>query len=756
MRPGLTTLGLAILSSTLAWAQTPAAQMPSAYYSHVLFDNSLTPDQYFYARAQAENTSTIATGNGRLPVETRIFHTPPNALRLEWQSNPNGGWSAQIQRPGVRNLARQYLGDMLMFWCYTERPIRASDLPLIQLTDASHGFSIPVKMGEFIDGIPRAKWMEVRIPLHRFRQEALRGFDPNRLESLTFIQNATDAAPHSLIIDDIKIDFAANTEPPAVAGGASQPTSLPAPKNIRAKGYDRHIDVSWDAVSSSRLDHYLILRSADGNDYKPIGIQVPGINRYADFLGRSDAKAYYKVEAVDHDYRSSASSEAVSASTRVLSDDELLSMVEEACFRYYWEGAHPNAGMAMENIPGDDRVVALGASGFGIMSLLVGIDRGFITRHQGIERFDKILTFLEKAPRYHGVWAHFLNGYTAQTIPLFGMYDDGGDLVETSFLMEGLLATRQYFSDQPDLVRRITALWQGVEWNWYRMTPDSDALFWHWSPDYTWHIHHRLTGWNEVMITYLLSIASPTHAVPPELYYTGWAGQSEEAARYREGWSGTKEGHHYVNGNTYYGIKLDVGEGLGGPLFFTHYSFMGFDPHALTDRFTNYFENNRNLARINREYCIANPGKHAGYGPDSWGLTASDGPNGYRAHEPNEKQDDGTITLTGALASFPYTPDASMAALKHFYRDRGAELWGEYGFRDAFNDDQHWVSPIFMGLNQAPIVVMIENYRTGLVWKNFMQNPEIKTMLDKLVRMPTSGSLPPRRTPPFQSLSRLF
>ena len=710
-------------SALLALSAMPAfgAQTPTAYYTHVLFDNSLTPDQYFYARAEATNTSTIATVNGRLPVENRIFHTPPNALRLQWQSNPNGGWSAQVQRGGVRNLAPQYAGDTLMFWCYSEQPIAARDLPLIQLTDASRGFSVPVKMGDFVAGIPQGRWVEVRIPLRSFRQEALRGFDANRMDSVVFIQNVTDGAPHALLIDDIRIDFATAKIAP-----------LSPPSNVHAKGYDRHIDISWDADRSDALQHYLILRSSDGKDYRPIGIQIAGMNRYEDFLGRSGEQAYYKVASVGRDYRVSAPSPAVSASTHELTDDELLSMVEEASFRYYWDGAHPVAGMAMENIPGDDRIVALGASGFGIMSILVGVDRGFITRAQGVERLNHIVSFLEKAPRYHGAWAHFLNGYTAQSIPLFGMYDDGGDLVETSFLMEGLLAARQYFSDQPDLVKRITALWEGVEWDWYRMRADSDALYWHWSPDYTWHIHHRLTGWNEVMITYLLAIASPTHSVPPDLYYTGWAGQSDVATRYRSSWSGTTQGDHYVNGDTYYGIKLDVGEGLGGPLFFTHYSFMGFDPHALTDRYTNYFENNRHIAEIDRAYCIDNPGKHAGYGPDSWGLTASDDPFGYKAHQPRDRDDNGTITPTGALASYPYTPEASLAALKHFYRDRGAELWGAYGFRDAFNDDQHWVSPIYMGLDQGPIAVMIENGRTGLVWKYFMRNPEIKAMIDRL------------------------
>ncbi|MGH9522598.1 MAG: glucoamylase family protein [Terriglobales bacterium] len=700
-----------------------ASQNPTTYYQHILFDNSLTPDQYFYARAQAENTSTIETVNGRLPVETKTFHTPPNALRLQWQSNPNGGWSAQITRGGVRNLAPHYLGDTLMFWCYAEQPIAAADLPLIQLTDAARGFSVPIKMSAFVNGLPQAKWVEVRIPLSAFKVEALRGFDVSRLDSLVFIQNATDAAPHTLLLDDIKIDFA-----------TAKPVALAAPVHVRAKGYDRHIDISWDPNSSDALEHYLIYRSADGQDFQPIGIQVPGINRYEDFLGRYGEKAYYKVAAIDRTYRSSPMSAEVSAATHELSDDELLSMVEEASFRYYWEGGHPVAGMAQENIPGDDRIVALGASGFGVMSILVGVDRGFITRQQGADRMRKIVGFLEKAPRYHGAWAHFLNGYTAESIPLFGMYDDGGDLVETSFMMEGLLAAREYFSDQPDLANRITKLWQGVEWDWYRINDQSDALYWHWSPDYTWHIHHRLTGWNEVMITYLLAIASPTHAVPPELYYTGWAGQSEVAARYRSGWAGTTQGDRYVNGNTYYGIKLDVGEGLGGPLFFTHYSFMGFDPHALTDRFTNYFDNNRNIALIDHAYCVANPKKHAGYGNDEWGLTASDDPFGYLAHRPapEGRDDNGTITPTGALSSYAYTPEQSMAALKHFYRDRGAELWGPYGFRDAFNDDQHWVSPIFMGLDQAPIAVMIENGRTGLVWKYFMRNPEIQTMVEKL------------------------
>jgi hypothetical protein len=428
---------------------------------------------------------------------------------------------------------------------------------------------------------------------------------------------------------------------------------------------------------------------------------------------------------------------AAEAATREMTDDELLTMLQEACFRYYWEGADPHSGMARENIPGDDRIVATGASGMGIGALIVGVDRKFITREQGVERLTKIVGFLEKADRYHGAWSHYMEGATGKTMPVFGMFDNGGDLVETSFLMEGLLAARQYFNGttapERDLYKRITALWESVEWSWYRENPQSEYLYWHWSPQWTWTIHHPLIGFNETMITYLLSMASPTHGVPADIYYSGWASQGQRALEYRKGWSGSNDGDHYGNGNTYYGIKLDVGVGTGGPLFFTHYSFFGFDPHALKDKWTNsYFENNRNIALINRAYCMTNPKKFEGYGANAWGLTASDGPWGYVAHAPDDANDKGTLTPTGALSSFPYTPEASMEAFKHYYRDLGSTVWDIYGPRDAYNTKAHWVSPLYMGLNQAPITVMMENYRTGLVWKNFMKNPEIAEMLKKL------------------------
>ncbi len=704
----------------------------SDYYNHVIFDNSITSDYYYYSSGRSVYPSTIELLSGSVPVEKKNFFTPPNALRLQWRSVVGGSWETEVRVVSMRNRATNFIGDTLYMWCYSTEAIAAADLPAVQLEDEEHDFTAPLKLDGLAGDLPAKRWVQLRLPLSEFQTASIHPFQAHELHSLYFSQSEADNAPHTLIIDEIKIDdhSAASPVAPEVRRAPA------APENVQAKGYDRHVDVSWDPVADDYLQSYVVYRAIGKHKYQPIGIQSADINRYTDFVGRSGVTASYRVKAVDRSYRRSVFSGVATAATHELSDDELLTMLQEACFRYYWEGAHPVAGATLENIPGDDRIVATGASGFGVMTLIVGVERGFITRDQGIERLQKILDFLEKAPRYHGAWSHFMNGYSAQTMLVFGMFDNGGDLVETSFLMEGLLAARQYFKGTSEaeqgIYKRITQLWEGVEWDWYRHSAQDNALLWHWSPQWSWYIDHRLTGFNETMITYLLAIASPTHGVPADLYYSGWAGQSAAAVAYRSGWSGSTAGDRYLNGHTYYGIKLDVGLGTGGPLFFTQYSYMGFDPRGIHDRYTDYFENNRDIALINQAYCEANPGHFEGYSADDWGLTASDDQLGYLAHSPDLSSDNGTITPTGALSSFPYTPKASMAALKFFYRDLGDRLWGVYGPHDAFNLSHNWFSPVYMGLDQAPIVVMIENYRTGLIWKMFMSNPEIPPMLDKI------------------------
>jgi exo beta-1,2-glucooligosaccharide sophorohydrolase (non-reducing end) len=707
---------LAVRFLAPAWADTE-------YYRHVFFDNSLTADFYYYSSGRASEPSELNLIDGKLPVDTETFFDPPNALRLEWNSRGGGGWEAAIDVMQYRNREILFRGDTISMWCYAPEAISAKNLPLLRIEDTQRGFSAPIELGKFAGAIPEGRWVRVRILLRVFRSASIFALDARRISRLVFSQSSDDAAEHTLIIDQIRIDssqtFAASAH-------------LPAPEEVRVNGYERHVDISWKQVNSPQLQYYVIYRSVDGSQFQPIGIQEPGLARYSDFLGKIGATASYKVAAISQGDEKSAMSAAVATATHALTDDELLTMLQEECFGYYWDSAGPNSGMTRENIPGDDRILATGASGFGIMALIVGIERGFITRNEGVARLTKIVSFLEKAPRYHGAWSHFMDDNTGASLPVFDMFDDAGDLVETAFLMEGLLSARQYLRQDDAreklLYARISRLWETVEWDWYRRSAQSDALYWHWSPHWAWHINHRLTGFNEVMIVYLLAIASPTHPVPASLYYTGWADNSAPAGGAP---ASRGEENEFTDGKTYFGIRLDVGA-HSNPLFFAHYSYMGFDPRGIRDRFTDYFENNRNLARINRAYCTENPGHYKGYGTDDWGLTASDGPTGYVAHAPTAGDDKGTMTPTGALASFPYTPEASMAALKHFYRDLGDRLWGIYGPRDAFNLDKNWFAPIYMGLNQAPITVMIENYRSGLIWKLFMSNPEIPPMLRRI------------------------
>ncbi|MGQ0712901.1 MAG: glucoamylase family protein [Gemmatimonadaceae bacterium] len=731
---GVLPLFIAVFAPAAASPQQAAPSLapealvaPSAYYRHTIFDNSLTSDQYYFSRGTDVSPSGVSLVRGRVPVDTAVFRSAPNALRLQWWSGADGYWDASIHPQLWRNRGGAFDGDALIFWVRTPRALEGTQLPRLRLRDGGGRVSQPLVLTDYVARLPADQWLRVVVPLSAFRS-AEPGFDPRRLETLSFIRAASGGSGGQLIVDDIKIDF-------ANAGDAQAPAT---PTGLRASGGERHVDLVWDPNRESDIERYVIQRSDDGTTYRDVGVQQAGFRRFSDWVGQPGRRVQYRIAASDRRGQTSSMSAPVTVATRDLSDDELMTMVQEAHFRYYWEGAHPVAGLARENIPGDDDLVATGAAGFGIMAILVGAERGFVTRQAAAARLLRIVEFLERADRFHGAWPHFLNGRTGKVIPLFGPADNGADLVETAFLTQGLLAARQYLNGASEIertiARKITRLWESIEWSWFRRTPESEFLFWHWSPDQAWQINHPLIGFNETMIVYILAIASPTHAVSPSMYYTGWAGQSERAVRYRQGWGQTTDGDHYRNGNTYHGIMLPVGVGVGGPLFFTHYSFMGFDPHALTDQWTNYFENNRALARINQAYAIANPGGYRGYGANAWGLTASDDPWGYSAHEPKLERDNGTIAPTGALASYPYAPEAAAAALKHFYRDLGRQIWAELGFRDAFNLTEGWVAPIYMGLNQAPVTVMIENHRTGLIWRLFMANPEIRKALDGIAR----------------------
>ncbi len=412
--------------------------------------------------------------------------------------------------------------------------------------------------------------------------------------------------------------------------------------------------------------------------------------------------------------------------TLAISEDSLLTLVQYQTFQYFWDNAETTSGLGkerthMDNIypASDQTVVTTGGSGFGLMAILVGIERGFITREQALERYTKIVNFLEKADRFHGAWPHWLEGTTGKVKP-FGRKDNGGDLVETSFLIQGLITVREYFKDgnekEKALAAKIDKLWREVDWTWY--TNGKNVLYWHWSPEYNWEMNFPIGGYNECLITYVLAAASPTHSIKPEVYHQGWA-RNDSIKTHR----------------VFYDLPtvLDHFEGSDdpvGPLFWSHYSYLGLDPRNLTDRYGDYWKLNQNHSLIQYRYCVDNPKGYEGYGPDCWGLTSSYSTVGYAGHSPSN--DLGVISPTAALSSFPYTPKESMQFLKFIYAPSRDSLVGKYGPYDAFSFSKDWYLPRYLAIDQGPISVMIENYRTGLLWKLFMQAPEVRAGLKKL------------------------
>lgn len=514
------------------------------------------------------------------------------------------------------------------------------------------------------------------------------------------------------------------------------------PADFAGYSYEFHYDLVWRSNSESDIAGYKLYKW-NGSEFAYYTSITKDKNYSSFYIGQTGISHQYKLSTYDNSNNESALTEAVTVETKLMNDDEFLDMIQRAVFRYFWNYADPTSGLTREryNPTSPDYTCTIGGSGFGVMAILVGIERGFISRDEGRERISKIVKFLyEKADRFHGALPHWINGTTGKVIP-FGQYDDGGDLVETAFMIQGLLAARQYFdgsdSIETGIRETITNLWHEVEWDWYKRSTYSKHLYWHWSPNYNWQLNHKIEGWNEALIVYLLAVASPTHPVSASLYHEGWAGSN------------------YTSNSEIYSYRLYVGKPYGGPLFFAHYSFLGFDPREKKDAYANYFIHNRNHTLIHREYAIANPKHFTGYNENCWGLTASYSipSTWYTAHEPIYN-DNGTIAPTAGISSIAYAPDESIQLIKYFYREYKNKLWGEYGFKDAFNltyqsvgVSGEWFSDGYLAIDQGPIINMIENYRSGLLWNKFMSNPEIQPALDSI------GFVEDSTTPVHESIS---
>src|SRR5690606_26566429 len=309
---------------------------------------------------------------------------------------------------------------------------------------------------------------------------------------------------------------------------------------------------------------------------------------------------------------------------------------------------------------------------------------------------------------------------TGKTKP-FSRKDDGGDLVETAFLAQALICVREYYKDgspeEKQLALLADTLWKGINWNFYRN--GNDTLFWHWSPTYGWELSHPIQGFDECMITYILAASSPTHPIPDSTYHKGWARNGAIKTDIKK-----------------YGIptlvKHNAKPGEVGPLFWSHYSFLGLNPLGLRDRYADYEEVVKNHTKIHLAYADENPKNYKGYGSNKgWGWTASYSVNGYNAHHP-DNDPAGVISPTAAISSIPYTQKESINFIQYLMDNLKDKVWGKYGFYDAYSENEAWYPQRYLAIDQGPMVVMIQNYKDGFIWNLFTQAPEIKAGLQKL------------------------
>ena len=641
--------------------------------------------------------------NDKVPCSTTAYQGA-TSLKFNYTSSPNGNWKATIFRNDWSTVDISGM-DSLSFYVYTDNAFPATALPLIGLRAIQAGGSSEVSsqlysLADYNKNLQTGQWNRITFPLSViFDDSGNNTLDFTKVMGIIFNQSENDNSSRLVLIDEITA-FKSISEVPAVTG-------------LTATGYDSHAELNW-TIPMNDLS-YRIYASFDGGQTFELRGETTQ-NYYLDFVpenAKNSAITYRVVSTTQG--KESAPVEQTAALTD-FTDDELLDMTERYAFRYFWEGAHQATGMALERSNGSGTTAASGATGMGLMAMIVAYEREYRPREEIKDRILNILHFLENCDRHHGAWSHWYNADTYKTQP-FTADDDGGDLVETSYVVQGLIALKNYFTGTDDksvqIREKADLLWKGVDWNWYRQD-GQNVLYWHWSPNYDFAKNMKVQGWNECLTTYLMAASSPTHGILKVVYEQGWA---------RDG--------SIVNQRTFYDFPISLSPDWGGPLFWIHYSFMGINPHGLKDQYADYWQENVNTAKIHHAYAVDNPKNFLNYSDKCWGLTASDDPNGYTAHQPSSN-DNGTISPTAALASMPYTPEESMKALKYFYRERGQELFGLYGPYDAFNDELNWVQQAYIGIDQGPIVVMIENYRTGLLWNTLMKDTDVQAGLDKL------------------------
>ncbi len=629
--------------------------------------------------------------NDKVPCSTTAYKGE-TSLKFNYTSAENGNWQVRIHRndwsaTDISNM------DSISFFIFSETELPKTALPLIGIM-TNNGTSDLDTLSKYNENIPASTWIQIKYPI-----DSLKGtFDLTQAKAIILAQSENDNSSRLVLIDEI-LAFKNLDEIPAV-------------EVFSATGYDSHAELNW--VHPMADLNYKIYASFDGGQTFELRAETTE-DFYLDFVPENGRNSTVNYRIIASAQSKDSEPNEKSVEIRDFTDEELMDMVQEYSFRYFWEGAHQATGMSVERSNGNGLTVASGATGMGLMGMIVAYEREYRPREELKDRILSILDFLGTCERHHGAWSHWYNADTKAS-QKFGDKDDGGDIVETSYVAAAMIALKNYFDGTDgksvQIRQKADQLWKEIDWRWYQN--GQNVLFWHWSPNSNFEKNLKVSGWNESLVTYIMAASSPTHGIEKVVYDQGWA---------RNG--------NMVNKRTYYDLEINLARDWGGPMFWIHYSYLGINPHGLEDQYADYWQEYVNIAKIHHAYAIDNPFNFENYSDKCWGLTASDGPDGYNAHKPMTN-DDGTVSPTAALASMPYTPEESIKALKYFYRERGQDLFGKYGPYDAFNDTRDWVKESYIGIDQGPIVVMIENHRTALLWNEVMKDADVKAGLDKL------------------------
>jgi len=692
-------------------------------YPGVLFENSIVSGNYMNSRVYHDDRSWVENVTGRLPVSDSIFFTPGNSLSLKYTSAENGSWETQVTFSETATRYAPDKADVLTFKLYVVSDMLSEMLPRLALRH-NDTVSRVLELADYIDDFRTNMWLDVRVPVNAFGV-------PNEgaIDGIQLSQGQTDTNTHWLYLDQIEF---VSANPPRVK--LSSPAVL-----ASATGFDQHVDLTWQLPLTPSIRYIKIYRSEDNEHFEPIAIRPIFVQKYTDFVPYPEKTYFYKIAWVDYDYLESPFSEVIEATTHTASDSELLDFIQAAHFNYFLERTEINSGMHAIHFGVDDATVSVMETGLSVLSYIVGVERGFISRKAAIGRLRRIVDFLSKVERYHGAFPGKIDGRTGSGVFTIDSVPEG-DLEATSFLMQGLLVAEQYLGADSGRVGALTAeidtLWRGVEWDKFVVAGQENILLDRWSPVSGFRGARPMGGFGKDFISYILALASPEHALPPGAYGGGLGiprelidstyameltandsfavdvgnGGYRVLPDYRE--------FSYTADTTIYGLPITVGS-VDTTLLEAYVPFFAFDPRGKRDTFTNYFTNNVNLTNAIRRRD--NERGYGGFSTTIWGANVIGADSSGNVY---------AINPAVPTASYAYSPRAALQSIRALYEGYGNMLFTEYGFRKWVAPERNAVAEGYDALNQAAVVVMIENGRSGLIWDLFASCPAIKKVIE--------------------------